>query len=69
MVDGTALWFGAAEFEVLGVVDDGGELVVEVQTMAQLTGCGSCGTKAVPKDRRWVTLRDTPLGARPVRVR
>ena len=32
MVEGTALWFGAAGFEVLGVAEVDGELVVEVET-------------------------------------
>jgi transposase len=69
VVDGSALWFGASGFEVLGVVDDGVELVVEVQTAKGVVGCSGCGTRAVPKDRRWVTLRDAPAGSRPVRVR
>lgn len=30
MVDGTALWFGAAGFDVLEVADDGVELLIEV---------------------------------------
>ncbi|HUR23160.1 MAG TPA: helix-turn-helix domain-containing protein [Acidimicrobiales bacterium] len=69
MVDGTALWFGAAGFDVLDVVDDGVELVIEVETSPALVGCSGCGTRAVPKDRRWVTLRDVPAGRRFVRVR
>ena len=69
MVDGTALWFGAAGFDVLDVVDDGVELVVEVETSPALVGCSGCGTRAVAKDRRWVTLRDVPAGRRFVRVR
>jgi len=69
VVDGSALWFGAAGFEVLEVVDDGTELAIEVETSQQLVGCPACGTRAVPKDRRWVTLRDVPAGRRMVRVR
>jgi transposase len=64
-----ACWFGAPGFEVLGVVDDGAELVVEVETTARAAGCSECGTRARPKDRRWVTVRDAPAGSRPVRVR
>ena len=52
------------EFEVLGVVDDGAELVVEVETTARAVGCSECGTRARAKDRRWVTLRDAPAGGR-----
>jgi transposase len=69
VVDGTALWFGAAGFDVLHVADDGVELVIEVETTPALVGCSGCGTRAVPKDRRWVTLRDVPAGRRFVRVR
>ena len=69
MVDGSALWFGAAGFEVLAVVDDGVELVVDVETTSAVVGCSSCGSRAIPKDRRWVTLRDVPAGRRFVRLR
>lgn len=70
MVEGSpALWFGASGFEILDVVDDGVELVVSVQTTATFVGCPSCGTRARPKDRRWVTLRDAPSGDRAVRLR
>lgn len=71
MADGSAaaLWFGATGFEVLEVGVDGIELTVAVETTATAVGCSRCGTRAVPKDRRWVTLRDAPAGARPVRVR
>lgn len=70
MGDGSAaLWFGAGGFEVLDVDSDGGELVVSVQTTATIVGCAGCGSRARPKDRRWVTLRDAPAAGRPVRVR
>jgi transposase len=70
VVDGSgACWFGAPGFEVLGVVEDGGEVVVEVETTATVVGCGACGSRARPKDRRWVTVRDAPAGDRAVRVR
>lgn len=70
MVEGSgALWFGAPGFEVLDVSDDGVELVVEVQTAAAVVGCSGCGTRARPKDRRWVSVRDAPSGDRAVRLR
>jgi hypothetical protein len=69
VVDGSSLWFGAAGFEVLDIADDGVELVIEVETTPALVGCSGCGTRAVPKDRRWVTLRDAPARRRCVRVR
>jgi transposase len=63
------LWFGAPEFEVLAVFDDGVELTVEVQTVAAPVGCPGCGVRARSKDRRWVMLRDAPTGDRGVLVR
>ena len=57
--------FGAAGFEVLAVHDDRWELTVEVETTATVVGCAGCGTRARPKDRRWVTVRDAPAGDRP----
>ncbi len=70
MVEGSgACWFGAPGFSVLDVIDTGVELIVEVETTATVVGCVGCGTRARPKDRRWVTVRDAPAGGRPVRVR
>jgi hypothetical protein len=69
VVDGSSLWFGEAGFEVLCIADDGVELVIDVESTAGLVGCHGCGTRAVPKDRRWVTLRDVSAGRRFVRVR
>lgn len=63
------VWFGAPGLEVLDVADDGAEVTIEVQTTAVVVGCWGCGTRALPKDRRWVTLRDAPLADRAVRVR
>ena len=69
MVDGSsAVWFGAANFEVLNVTDDGVELIISVQSTMTVTGCASCGTRARAKDRRWVRLRDAPSADRAVRV-
>lgn len=71
MGDGSAgaVWFGAPGFKVLRVLDSEFELVVEVESTATVVGCGSCGTRAKAKDRRWVTLADAPSAGRPVRVR
>jgi transposase len=63
------VWFGASGFEVLDVTDDGVEVVLEVQTTATVVGCSGCGTRARPKDRRWVTVRDAPAGDRAVLLR
>ncbi len=60
-MDGSsAIWFGAPNFEVLDVTDDGDELVVAVESTATVVGCSRCGTRAKTKDRRWVSLRDAP---------
>lgn len=70
MAEGSGVvWFGASGLEVLGVVDDGVEVTVEVETTASVVGCGGCGIRAKAKDRRWVTVRDAPLADRAVRVR
>jgi transposase len=70
VVDGSsAVWFGAANFRVLGVVDDGFEVTVSVESTVTFVGCGSCGIRARAKDRRWVSLRDAPSGGRAVVLR
>ncbi len=69
MVDATGvLWLSVAGFVVRDVTDDGGELVVSVETTVGAVGCGSCGTRARAKDRRRVRLRDAPIGDRPVLI-
>ena len=66
-----AVWFGADGFEVTGVREERGEVVVDVQTPdGQKVFCGRCGRRARSKGRREVCLRDAPAaGGRPVRVR
>ena len=69
-MDGSsAIWFGAPNFRVLDVVDDGHELTISVESTVTVTGCEACGTRAKPKDRRWVGLRDAPSGDRAVVLR
>jgi hypothetical protein len=44
VVDGSsAFWFGAANFEVLDVADDGVELIISIQSTTTVMGCASCG--------------------------
>ena len=70
MVDGSsAVWFGAPNFRVLDVVDDGFEVTISVESTVTTVGCVSCGTRARAKDRRWVSLRDAPSGGRAVVLR
>jgi len=67
--EGTALWFGASGFEVLGAVHSDIEVTIDVESTATVVGCGGCGVQATPKDRRWVTVRDAPAGNVAVVVR
>lgn len=65
MVDGiSAVWFGAPNFVVLDVVDDGREVTIAVESTVTVTGCASCGTRARAKDHRWVSVRDARGGVR-----
>ena len=64
-----AVWFGASGFTTLAVYELGDELVVEIETTATVVGCHGCGVRAVTKDRRWVAVRDAPVGDRPVVLR
>lgn len=69
-MDGSsAIWFGAPNFRVLDVADDGVELTIAIESTATVVGCSSCGTRAKPKDRRWVSLRDAPASGRAVQLR
>src|SRR3546814_17603449 len=61
--------FGASGFEVIGSVHGEFEVQIEVQSTVTVVGCGGCGTRAVAKDRRWVTGRDAPAGNLAVVVR
>ena len=67
----SVVWFGADGFEVTGVREERGEVVVWVQTPdGQRVFCDRCGRRARSKGRREVCLRDAPAaGGRPVRVR
>lgn len=71
MGDGSAslVWFVAPGFRVLGIDEDGVEVVVEVETESARVACPGCGVFGRAKDRRWVTLRDAPLSDRPVTMR
>ena len=56
-------WTGS---RVLAAAEVAGEVELLVETAATLVGCPDCGVVAVPKDRRAVTVRDLPVGGRPV---
>ena len=53
VVDGSsAVCFGAPNFRVLDLVDDGHEVTISLESAVTMTGCSSCGTQAKAKDRR-----------------
>ena len=61
MSDGNGLaeaLLGLEGFRVLKVSETAAELVVEVETTADLVGCGGCGTRAESQDRTAVEIRD-----------
>src|SRR3546814_1762955 len=66
---GTAWWFGASGFEVIGWVKGEFEGQSGVQSTVTVVGWGGGGTRAVAKDRGWVTVRDAPAGNLAVVVR
>jgi hypothetical protein len=61
----TAVLLGLDGFHVLAAAEVAGEVEL-VETSAAVTGCPACGVIAMAKDRRAVTVRDLPLGGRPV---
>ncbi|WP_419926117.1 hypothetical protein [Candidatus Poriferisocius sp.] len=59
--DSSAAWVGAAGFEVTGVGEEAGEVVVSVQTPGGLrVFSDGCRGRARSKGRREVVLRDAP---------
>ena len=60
---------GLDGFRVLAVEEGPDELVIAVETTAQLMGCGSCGTRAESQDRVTVDIRDLACFGRPARLR
>ncbi|NNN19074.1 MAG: transposase family protein [Acidimicrobiaceae bacterium] len=44
----------------------GNEIYVQVETLRKPVYCPSCGSTAEPKDRRTSTIRDMPIGNRPL---
>lgn len=71
MSDGIGLaeaLLGLGGFRVLAVTETPDELVVEIETTAELVGCGGCGTRAVAHERMAVEIRDLPCFGRPARL-
>ncbi|MCA1704863.1 MAG: transposase family protein [Actinobacteria bacterium] len=60
---------GLDGFRVLGVHEGTDELVVTIETVVDLVGCGRCGTRAEAKDRKVIDIRDLTCFGRPARLR
>lgn len=64
--EGATALLGMAGFVVGAQVEVDGELWLNVETTADVVGCGECGTRAVGHGRRRVKVRDLPVAGRPV---
>jgi len=60
---------GLDGFRVLAVVETDAEVVISVETTADLVGCSGCGVRAEAQGRMTVELRDLPCFGRPARLR
>jgi hypothetical protein len=71
MSDGTGLaeaLLGLDGFRVLDVSEGSDELVVTIETTADVVGCGACGTRAEAQDRKAIDIRDLACFGRPARL-
>jgi len=71
MGDGSGLaegMLGLDGFRVLEVTETVDELTITVETTATVTGCGRCGTRAEPHERRPVDVRDLACFGRPIQL-
>jgi transposase len=69
--DGTGLvevLLGLDGFRVLDAVETPDELVLTIETDAELVGCASCGVRAEAHDRMPVEIRDLACFGRPARL-
>jgi transposase len=69
--DGTGLaeaLLGLDGFRVLAVSETEAEVVIEVETTAEVGGCRTCGTRAVAHERVPVEIRDLARFGRPARL-
>ena len=63
---GASALLGMDGFVVGAHLEDGDELLLMVETTADVVGCEGCGTRAVGHGRRQVKVRDMPIGDRRV---
>lgn len=71
MSDGIGLaeaMLGLDGFRVLEVAEAADELVVTIETTADVVGCASCGVRAVAHDRMPIAIRDLACFGRPARL-
>ncbi len=71
MADGTGLaeaLLGLDGFRVLEVTETDAEVIIEIETTADVVGCGRCGTRAESQDRMAVEIRDLACFGRPTRL-
>jgi transposase len=59
---------GLDGFRVLTVEETPAEVVVTVETTADVVGCSTCGVRAEAKDRLTVDIRDLPCFGRPAHL-
>lgn len=64
--DGATALLGMPGFVVGAHEEIDDELWLSVETTGAMSGCWSCGTRAVGHGRRRVAVRDLPIGGRPV---
>lgn len=64
--EGATALLGMDGFVVGAQVEDADELLLMVETTADVVGCDGCGTRAVGHGRRTVRIRDLPIGDRRV---
>ncbi|MET0781797.1 MAG: transposase family protein [Microbacterium sp.] len=71
MSDGIGLaeaLLGLDGFRVLEVTEHVDELVISIETISELMGCASCGTRAEAHERKTVEIRDLACFGRPARL-
>jgi transposase len=59
---------GLDGFRVLEVEETASEVVITVETTAEVMGCSSCGVRAEVQDRTRTDIRDLPCFGRPARL-
>jgi transposase len=59
---------GLGGFRVLDVSEGPGEIVITVETVVTIVGCGRCGVRAEAQDRMPIDIRDLACFGRPARL-